>query len=374
MAETLLDGLRQDLRAPADPLAGEAAADGEKVISHVRLAAVALVVVVQLLPVGPELGSLGWAAIVLALAWAVGAQALLQRPYAAWLSVLGSVVDVSLISLGLLSYALAGGPLRAVDSVGLFETYFVALIAGTLRQSWRLTALSGALAIVQYAALVGWAVVAGDVNETRQAFRLVLLASATALCALAVLSSGRLRRLSAVDRLTGLRSRGVFEERLAVELIRAQRYGRPLVVALCDVDGFRHFNDEHGHAGGDRALQTMAGLLSQAFRRTDVVARQGGEEFALLLPETRAGDAWHKLEALRLAVAATPVGSRPGRAPTTLTMSVGLAVWPDDGEDAATLLAAADTRLLEAKSSGRNRVVGPPPSHPPPLPTVGGAA
>jgi diguanylate cyclase (GGDEF)-like protein len=366
MAETLLDGLREDLRSPSDPLAVEAAADGERLISHVRLAAAALFVAVQLLPLGPELGSVGWGVTVAALAWAVLAPALLQWPYAAWLSVVGSVADVSLVSLGLLSYAIVGGPQLAVNSVGLFEAYFVVLMAGTLRQSWRLTALSGALALVQYGGLLAWAAVEGHVNDARQVLRLVLLASATGLGALVVLHGGRLRRLSAVDRLTGLRSRGVFEERLAVELLRAQRYGRPLVVAICDVDDFRRFNDEHGHAGGDAALQIMASVLSQSFRRTDVVARQGGEEFALLLPETRAGDAWLKLEALRLAVAATPVGSRPGRSPTTLTMSVGLAAWPGDGEDASSLLAAADSRLFEAKSAGRNRVVGPSPAAPPP--------
>jgi diguanylate cyclase (GGDEF)-like protein len=364
MAESLLEDLRQDLYAAADTLGVEAAADGERLIARLRLAAVAGLLVFQLLPVGhPDLGSVGWAVIVLALAWALAATALVQRP-AAWVAVVGSVMDPSLVSLGLLSYALLGGPLLAVHSAGLFETYFVALMAGTLRQSWRLCVLTGALALAQYGALLVWAGRQGDLDWKRQGYRLVLLAGATGLSALAVLRSARLRRLSTIDRLTGLRSRRLLEERLAGELIRAQRYNRPLTVAVCDVDDFRRFNEEYGHARGDSALQAVASVFGQSFRRTDVVARQGGE-FALLLPETRAGDAWHKLEAMRLAVAATPVGSRPGRPPVTLTMSVGLAAWPGDGEDATTLLASADSRLYEAKSAGRNCVVGPPPAAPP---------
>jgi diguanylate cyclase (GGDEF)-like protein len=362
MADSLLDDLRQDLSAPADPLRDEAAAHGERLISRVRLAAVAAFLAFQLLPAGhPDLSTAGWSVLVLALAWALAATALLQRPDAAWLAVLGSVMDVSLVSLGLVSYALAGGPLLAVGSLGLFETYFVALVSGGLRQSWRLAVLSGALALAQYGALLAWAAREGDPNWKRQAYRLVLLAGCAALTALVVLHAARLRRLSTVDRLTGLRSRGVLEERLAGELIRARRYERPLAVAVCDVDGLRRFNEEHGHARGDGALQAVASVFGQSFRRTDVVARQGGE-FALLLPETRTGDAWRKLEALRLAVAATPVGTPPGRPPAALTLSVGLAAWPGDGEDASALLAAADARLYEAKSSGRNRVVGPAPA------------
>ncbi|HEX6738389.1 MAG TPA: GGDEF domain-containing protein [Vicinamibacteria bacterium] len=365
MADSLLDDLRQDLRAPADPRAAETAAQGERLVARVRLGAVAALLVLQLLPVGPsDLTTLGWAVLVLALAYALAAPALLARPRAGWMAVLGSVMDVSLVSLGLLSYALVGGPLFAVRSVGLFETYFAALIAGGLRQSWRLVALSAALALGQYGALLVWAGRQGPLDWKRQGYRLALLAGCGALTALVVLHAARLRRLSTVDRLTGLRSRAVLEERLAGELIRAQRYHRPLAVAICDVDDLRRFNDEYGHERGDGALQALASLFGQSFRRTDVVARQGGE-FALLLPETRAGDAWHKLEALRLAVAATPVGSRPGRPPATLTLSVGVAAWPGDGEDAITLLAAADTRLYEAKTAGRNRVIGPPPATPP---------
>jgi diguanylate cyclase (GGDEF)-like protein len=364
VAEGLLDDLRQDLRAPSDPLLEDWAAEGERLVAYLRLATLALVLLFQFLPMGqPELGSRGWAVLWLALAWGVAAYAFVQRPRA-WLGALASVMDVSLVSLGLLAAGLTAGPQNAVAGATLFGSYSLVILASTLRSSWRLCALSGALALVQYGALAAWAVTAGAAQTGAQAIRLAQLLGLTVLCVLVALHGVRLGRAPARDRLTGLRRWGDFEAGLATELVRARRYSRPLVAAMCDVDHFGQFSKDHGHAAAEAALQVVATLFHPTFRRTDVVARLGSQ-FALVLPETRPGDAWQKLETLRLAVAATPLAARPGWPPVSLTLSVGLAAWPGDSEDPESLLATADARLREAKADGRNRVLGPVPVAPP---------
>jgi diguanylate cyclase (GGDEF)-like protein len=252
----------------------------------------------------------------------------------------------------------------AVAGSALFGTYPLAILASTLRPSWRLCLLSGGLALVQYGTLVAWAISLGAAHPGGQVIRLAQLVGVTVLGVLAALHGIRLGRPPARDRLTGLRRWGDFETGLATELVRAQRYDRPLVVTVCDVDHFGRFSKDHGAAAADAALQVVATLFHPSFRRTDVVARLGSQ-FALVLPETHPGDAWQKLEALRLAVAATPLAARPGWPPVSLTLSVGLAAWPGDSEDPESLLAAAESRLKEARSAGRNRVVGPTPVAPP---------
>lgn len=363
MAEGLLDELRQDLRAPSDPLLEDWAAEGERLVAYLRLGTVVLVLLYQFLPQAqPELGWRGWAVLWLALAWSVAACAFVQRPRA-WLGALAGLMDVSLVSLGLLVRGLTGGPQDAVAGGALFGAYSLAILSSTLRPSWRLCAASGGLALVQYGVLAVWAVSAGAAPGA-QVLRLAQLAGVTVLCVLAALHGVRLGHPPARDRLTGLRRWGDFEAGLATELVRARRYGRPLVVALCDLDHFGQFSRDHGHAAADAALQMVATLFHPSFRRTDMVARLGSQ-FALLLPETRSGDAWQKLEALRLAVAATPLAARPGFPPASLTLSVGLAAWPGDSEDPESLLAIADARLKEARTGGRNRVMGQVPVAPP---------
>jgi two-component system cell cycle response regulator len=187
--------------------------------------------------------------------------------------------------------------------------------------------------------------------------RLVLLASAAVVSTAVVRRAEKLYVLSTTDRLTGLDNRGVFESRLAEELVRSARYRHPFSLALVDIDNFKRLNDTKGHAEGDRRLCIVAQMLRRRLRGSDVAARYGGDEFALLLPETGHDEALALIEDIRAAIAAhlDPPPTSPEEA---LTCSVGLASWPEDASSAKDLLGAADARLYEAKRSGRDRVVG----------------
>lgn len=160
----------------------------------------------------------------------------------------------------------------------------------------------------------------------------------------------RLRRLAAVDGLTGLPNRRMFDDALAREVERARRSRRPLTLLLADIDRFKLVNDTHGHPVGDEVLRHVGRVLAGNLRTGDLAARYGGEEFGILLPGCAALDGAAIAEKLRGAVATS-------RGPVPVTVSVGVAELPADAADAATLLAAADTALYRAKAAGRDCVV-----------------
>lgn len=175
--------------------------------------------------------------------------------------------------------------------------------------------------------------------------------------AAALLDNLRLLDLATTDPLTRLPRRQVFEERLRQELDRSSRTGRPLAVALADVDDFKRLNDTHGHLAGDRALQTVAAALAGGCRSTDLVARFGGEEFVLLFPETGLHGAAALAEKLRAGVAAREIEGLGGET-LSVTVSVGLAAVevPGGRIEPADLLRAADEALYRAKAGGKDRV------------------
>jgi diguanylate cyclase (GGDEF)-like protein/putative nucleotidyltransferase with HDIG domain len=160
----------------------------------------------------------------------------------------------------------------------------------------------------------------------------------------------RLYDAARTDALTKLCNRRGFRELLDLELERARRGGTAMGVLVGDLDDFKDVNDRSGHHVGDLALQRVARLLCEGKRQIDAAARVGGEEFALIVPDTELDDAFALAERLRHAVRDEFAGD-----PTPLTISFGLSVYPEHGETAASLLHAADQALYAAKQSGRNR-------------------
>jgi diguanylate cyclase (GGDEF)-like protein len=161
-------------------------------------------------------------------------------------------------------------------------------------------------------------------------------------------------QLATHDALTELYNRRHFLELMEKEIARAERHGRPLALAILDVDLFKRINDDFGHIAGDVVLKQIAEILRQHVRGEDIAARIGGEEFAILLPEAQARDATSFAERLREAVATTAFA--PGGAPQRITVSIGLASLAPARRERSELMRAADTALYQAKESGRNRV------------------
>jgi diguanylate cyclase (GGDEF)-like protein len=163
----------------------------------------------------------------------------------------------------------------------------------------------------------------------------------------------RLRAQATIDPLTGCHNRRGFDEILSVEFARARRYNRPLSVVLLDIDHFKHINDDFGHEVGDHALQRIGRAVRHTFRATDSACRYGGEEFALIFPETGKDEAFRLAERLRMLIEQLPPNAE---VPRSLTASFGISSFPDDAAETAELLRAADRALYQAKARGRNRV------------------
>jgi diguanylate cyclase (GGDEF)-like protein len=160
------------------------------------------------------------------------------------------------------------------------------------------------------------------------------------------------------DGLTGLPNRAAFDERLEVEARRFHRYRRPLALLVLDLDHFKAVNDSYGHPTGDAVLQRVADLLRANTRDPDVLARYGGEEMVVILPETMLRPAIEVAERIRAAVEATRF-DHEGRS-IDLTVSIGVSACPECVDDPADLLRAADDALYQAKREGRNRVATAP--------------
>ncbi|WP_257455065.1 diguanylate cyclase [Archangium lipolyticum] len=186
-------------------------------------------------------------------------------------------------------------------------------------------------------------------------------------------SRDRAMLVAVTDPLTGLYNRAYFHEALGVEFRRAQRYKHPMTLVLLDLDLFKQVNDNLGHSAGDQALREVSSRLRQTARSTDVVARHGGEEFAMILPETDLEHGLIAAERFRAAVeGATVHGARGGS--RSLTISVGVGCFPVHATSISDLMELTDAALYSAKRQGRNRVCAaslstdPPP--PPPVPAA----
>jgi diguanylate cyclase (GGDEF)-like protein len=163
--------------------------------------------------------------------------------------------------------------------------------------------------------------------------------------------------MSHTDELTEVGNRRSFDLRFREEISRSSRFGHTFSLLMIDIDGFKRFNDEFGHPKGDAVLRALGGLMRSASREGDVPCRVGGEEFAFILPETGKADGLVFAERFRRRVESSVM------APDSLspiTVSIGVAAYPDDGRNPDEIVWAADEALYESKRAGRNRVTSYP--------------
>jgi len=171
-----------------------------------------------------------------------------------------------------------------------------------------------------------------------------------------VASSAEYKRRATVDALTGLYNFGYFHEHIRRELEGARRYGYQLSVLMMDMDHLKLYNDAHGHTAGNRVLMQLGELLLDNLRKTDIACRFGGEEFAIVLPHTGKREAYLLCDRLRAMIEEQYFDGEDVLPSGKVTISSGLATFPEDAEDAEALVDRADKALYAAKRGGRNLV------------------
>ncbi len=164
-------------------------------------------------------------------------------------------------------------------------------------------------------------------------------------------------RFAFTDYLTGLKTRGYFEQQLDMEIKRAERKKQPVALLMIDIDFFKQLNDRYGHHVGDQVLRDVASLLMKDMREVDTVARYGGEEFVIILPETSGTGAAYVADRLRRAVEQSKFFAGSPRDVEHLTISIGIAIFDSDAQFKRDLIEFADAALYHAKNTGRNQVV-----------------
>ncbi|HEY1274168.1 MAG TPA: diguanylate cyclase [Thermoleophilaceae bacterium] len=230
--------------------------------------------------------------------------------------------------------------------IALYVAYFLPREAAALQFAW--IAIAYAAVLLPSLPTSDWAL---------PWFQVVVTAALTGVLLRLVRESvvelvNRLANAAHTDPLTGLENRRGLEERIGTEVERALRHGRPLTLMIGDLDHFKRVNDVRGHRAGDSALVQLGEILTTRERRIDSVARTGGEEFTIVLPDTDEHEAYTVAERLRV-----EVEERFGDDLAPLTVSFGIAAYPDHGHTPEALLEAADQALYSAKALGRNRSV-----------------
>ncbi|MGH8127608.1 MAG: diguanylate cyclase [Gammaproteobacteria bacterium] len=281
-----------------------------------------------------------------------------------WLSYMTGVADVTLVSAVLLAFLGFGDPLVAANSRVLWALYLLAIGISALRPRRGIVVLVTLVAIGEYFAIAlyadlrwnfidpGFAAAGyGYFDWFAQISRMALMGAAGILAAVLVKRISYISRLAGTDSLTGAFNRTYFNMRLVEELQRAHRYRHPLTLAIVDIDHFKHINDTFGHDFGDKVLILIALRLKRGLRASDLLFRHGGDELAVLMPETSAQDAHQVLARIVRAVRKTRLKNHP------LTVSIGTATWPNDARNGMALVRAADDNLYTAKDRGRDCIV-----------------
>lgn len=166
-----------------------------------------------------------------------------------------------------------------------------------------------------------------------------------------------LLRFAFTDYLTGLRTRGYFEQQLELEFKRSERHNQGFALLMVDIDFFKSLNDRYGHHVGDRVLREVTSLLVTDMREVDTVARYGGEEFVIILPETTEAEAEYVAQRLRRTIQDARFQTGVSEKGEKLTISIGISMYPADSQSSRGLIEAADAALYGAKKHGRNQVV-----------------
>ncbi|MEE9207387.1 MAG: GGDEF domain-containing protein, partial [Gemmatimonadota bacterium] len=365
---------------PPDPTVQQAGSGGELAVARVRLLLVAAILVVavegyvrQPLIDHRVLAETAATYLLLAFLFYLAAKKL---QYRSWMGFATSATDVTIISVGLASFLLVDHPHAAVSNQVLYPAYLVMIASTALRLDFRVCALTGLLAVGQYVGIVSYAeanfdlyapgrgtAMYGAFNLGHQIVKAILLGATSLIAILGVRQGQRPQMLSSTDSLTGLLNRRAFMQRLDEELARSSRYGRPISALMIDIDHFKQFNEMYGHLGGDVALQNVAKTIHGRVREGDIVGRYGGEEFIVALPETVAERAMDIAEQIRRAVASIPLALENRTEHGHVTISIGVASWPEGGQVLSKLLQRADTCLYTAKKAGRDQVHGPETEH-----------
>lgn len=370
-AEMMRDLLAR-LFARPDELMLEVGAGGELLVARLRAVLSALILLLPLIALVGGASTfevlVGLSAAVfvniVALAWLVLARRHRRYP---WLPYATGTWDVS-ATTGVLALLAVNDPVSGMNSMVVWGFYLIAITVTALRNDGRLTLFVGALAVLEYAVLVGTifllapspealaSVDYGTASVATQAERLVLLLMATLVTTAIVYRMQRLVELSGHDGLTGLPNRAWLLQRMPHVFAAMRNGGGSLTMALLDIDRFQRINDELGPTGGDRALRHIASTMSEMLQENESLVRIGGQEFVMVL-HCPVGSAWERIDHLRRAMAARPLLAGRGDDALTVTFSGGLAAWPQDGGNTSALLGTADRRLKCAKHAGGNRVV-----------------
>lgn len=162
----------------------------------------------------------------------------------------------------------------------------------------------------------------------------------------------KLEEKAYTDGLTCLYNHRYFQDSLSSEINRVYRYKHPLSLIIMDIDDFKKINDNYGHKKGDVVLKVLAEKMWESIRETDIACRMGGEEFAIILPETTSYEAFAVAERLRLAISSQPIDEI-----SRVTISLGVATFPDDASDKDSIIVAADTAMYQAKRQGKNQTI-----------------